>query len=208
MKYLTLVFDDGPSYPIREIADKIKSYGWSAAFAVIGRKITGETVEMIKYVIDNGFQVVTHAQNHVHIEKLATREEMIEELMTPIETVRQMIGYEITMARLPFLSESDEVLSVTKELKLPLMGQGIDGGRDWDATTPPENIANAVLGSVCDGAVGCLHVLEGTCKALDTILPKLKEEGYCLVTPEELFKKKGITPPLGVQIHNVNDFLR
>ena len=135
-------------------------------------------------------------------------EEMKEELITPIETVRQMIGYEITMARLPFLSESENVLSVTKELGLPLLGQGIDGGRDWDPTTKPEFIASAVLGSVCDGAVGCLHVLEGTCKALDTILPNLKDMGYCLVTPQELFKRTGITPPLGVQIHNVYDFKR
>ena len=101
MKCLSLVFDDGPSYPIREIADKIKSYGWSAGFAVMGRKINSETVDMLKYVIDGGFQIVTHGQNHVRTEKLPTTRKMAEELITPIETVRQMTGYEITMARLP-----------------------------------------------------------------------------------------------------------
>ena len=208
MKYLSLVFDDGPSNPIREMTDKIKSYGFSAAFAVIGRSITDETADMIKYVIGEGFQLVSHGQEHVHVEKLSTREEMVREITEPIETVRRMTGYEITMARLPFLSESEEVLSVAKELNLPLLGQGIDGGRDWDPATKPEAIIDAVLGSVCDGAVCCLHVRESTCKALDTILPKLKEDGYCLVTPKELFKKAGITPPLGVQIHNVYDFKR
>lgn len=161
---------------------------------------------MLKYVIDGGFQVISHGQNHVGVEKLTTTRGMEEELMTPVETARRMTGYEITMARLPFLSESNELLSVAKELKLPLMGQGIDNGRDWDVTTPPEKIASAVLGSVRDGAVGCLHVLENTCKALDTILVELKSMGYCLVTPQELFEKTGITPPLGVQIKNVYDF--
>lgn len=47
MKYLSLVFDDGPSFPICEIADKVKSYGWSAGFAIIGRKINQETIDMI-----------------------------------------------------------------------------------------------------------------------------------------------------------------
>lgn len=207
MKLLSLVFDDGPSYPICEIAEKIKSFGWSAGFAVIGRKINHETLSMLKYVIDNGFQVVTHAQNHVHIEKLSSREEMKYELSEPVKTVRQATGYEITMARLPFLSASEEVLSVAKELSLPLMGQGIDGGRDWDVTTPPGNIAKAVLGSVCEGAIGCLHVSVNTCSALDTILPELKARDFCLVTPEELFRRAGIPAPLGVQIHNINDFL-
>lgn len=208
MKYLSLVFDDGPSFPTCEIADKVKSYGWSAGFAIIGRKINQETIDMIKYILDSGFQVVTHTQNHVHIEKLATTRDMEEELITPIETVRQMTGYEITMARLPFLSGSEKVLSLTKKLKIPLLGQGIDGGRDWDINTKPEAIASAVLGSVKDGAIGCLHVTEATCRALNTILTGLKEMGYCLVTPQGLFEKTGITPPLGVQIHNVYDFQR
>ncbi|MBQ7725781.1 MAG: polysaccharide deacetylase family protein [Clostridia bacterium] len=208
MKYLSLAFDDGPSRLMCEMADKIAAYGWHAAFAVIGRKITEETLPMLQYVIDNGFQLVSHGQQHVHIEKLSSRAEMIEELARPIHTVEENLHYTITMARLPFLSQSDEVLEVAKELCLPLLGQGIDGGSDWSDKVSAESVADAVLGSVCDGAIGCLHVLEHTCKALDTILPKLKEEGYCLVTPEELFLKKGITPPLGVQIHNVNDFLR
>ena len=53
MKYITLVFDDGPHYPICEIADKIKSFGWSAGFAVIGQNINEETIPMLRYVIDN-----------------------------------------------------------------------------------------------------------------------------------------------------------
>ena len=89
MKYLSLVFDDGPSRLMCEMADKIAAYGWHAAFAVIGRKITEETLPMLQYVIDNGFQLVSHGQQHVHIEKLSSRAEMIEELARPIHTVEE-----------------------------------------------------------------------------------------------------------------------
>lgn len=207
MKYLSLVFDDGPSYNICRIADKINAYGWSAGFAVIGRKITDETVPMLKYVTERGCSLVSHGQEHLHTERLSSREEIAEELLQPVRTVEEKLNYKITMARLPFLSQSSEVLRVAKDLMLPLLGQGIDSGDDWDIRSTPDKISNAVLGSVCDGAVGCLHTLENTCTALDIILPELKSRGFRLVAPDELFRKKGITPPLGIQINNINDFL-
>ena len=71
---MSFVFDDGPSYPICEIADKIKSYGWSAGFAVIGRKINKDTLPMLRYVTESGFQLVSHGQQLVE----ATLEELNE----------------------------------------------------------------------------------------------------------------------------------
>ena len=207
MNYLALVFDDGPHDPICEMADKIKSFGWSAGFAVIGEGITDETLPMLQYVIDNGFQLVSHGQTHAHMEKLGSREEIENEISLPIKTVKEKLNYQMTMTRLPFLSENTRALAVAKDLNLPVLGWGIQNGSDWDPSVSPETITEAVLTSVCDGAIGCLHVRSSTCKALDVILPELKNRDYCLVTPEELFAKKGITPPVGVPIHNVNDFL-
>ena len=208
MNYLALVFDDGPHKPICEMADKIKSYGWSAGFAVIGGSINDETLPMLQYVIDNGFQLVSHGQKHAHMEKLASREEIENEICLPIKIVKEKLNYQMTMTRLPFLSENERVLQVAKELDLPVLGWGIHNGSDWDPAVTPETITEAVLSSVCDGAIGCLHVRQNTCTALDVILPELKRRDFLLVTPKELFKRKGITPPVGVPIHNVNDFVK
>lgn len=208
MKYLSLIFDDGPSQMMCNIADRIKEYGWSAGFAIIGRRINEDSLPLLKYVIENGFQIVSHGQQHVHTENLSSRAEILEELSLPIKTVKAELNYEITMARLPYLTENAEVLRVAKELNLPLLGYGLNGGDDWDPEAKTDKIVKAVLGSVSDGAIGCLHVLEPTYKALGEIFPELKNRDFCLVTPKELFEKKGITPPLGIQIHNVNDFLK
>ena len=207
MNYLAIVFDDGPHRPICEIADKIKAFGWSAGFAVIGQNINEETLPMLKYVIDNGFQVVSHGQQHLHMEKIPTRQEIEDEIYLPIKTLKEKLNYQITMTRLPYLSENSRALEVAKDLNLPVLGWGIENACDWDTSVTPEAITEAVLGSVCDGAVGCLHVRNNTCEALDTILPELKKRDYCLVTPEEMFKQKGVTPPPGVPIHNINKFL-
>ena len=208
MNYLTLVFDDGPHEPICQIADKINSYGWSAGFAVIGRNIREETLPMLRYVIDNGFQLVSHGQAHTYMEDFPTREAKAQEIYTPVLTVKEKLGYEMTMVRMPYLSEDPESLQVAAQLHLPVLSWGIHNASDWNEAVTPEAVAEAVLGSVTDGAVGCLHVRWNTCAALDVILPALKKRDYCLVTPDELFRQKGITPPLGVPIRNVNDFLK
>ena len=208
MNYLTLVFDDGPHEPICQIADKLRAYGWSAGFAVIGRNIGDETLPMLRYVIDNGFQLVSHGQAHTYMEDFPSREAKAQEIYTPVKTVKEKLGYEMTMVRMPYLSEDPESLQVAAELHLPVLSWGIHNASDWNEAVTPEAIAEAVLGSVADGAVGCLHVRWNTCKALDIILPELKKRDYCLVTPDDLFRQKDITPPLGVPIRNVNDFLK
>ena len=110
MNYLALVFDDGPHDPICEMADKIKCFGWSAGFAVIGQYIKEETLPMLRYVIDNGFQIVSHGQEHLHMEKIPTREEIEKEIYLPIKTVKEKLNYEMTMTRLPYLSENSRAL--------------------------------------------------------------------------------------------------
>ena len=56
------------------------------------------------------------------------------------------------------------------------------------------------------GDVILLHDMEGninTVKALDRLIPALREEGYELVTVEELFEKCGAVPKSGVIYTNV-----
>ena len=97
MNYLTLVFDDGPHNPICEMAYKIKAFGWSAGFAVIGQNIDERTLPMLKYVIDNRFQLVSHGQQHLKMWEIETREEIVDEIYLPIKTVKEKLGYEPTI---------------------------------------------------------------------------------------------------------------
>jgi len=205
-KYMSIVFDDGPNKIMIDIVDKFVKHDFKCGFAVIGRKINNDTISNLKYAIENGCQIVSHGQKHIHVVELSDIKDIEEEIVLPIQKVEEILGYRMNMARLPFLSCDDRVLEVCKNLKLPLLGQGIDGGRDWHEESLPKNIANAVINSACDGAIACLHVTKNTCKALDEILPVLKEKGFNLVTPDEIFEKIGIEEiPLGVQIRNVLD---
>ena len=203
-KYMSIVFDDGPNEYMNEMVDKFVKHGFRCGFAVVGNNITNETLSMVKYAIDNNCQIVSHGQAHINLKESGSIAEIEEELMLPIKNIEKQLGYKVKMARLPFLAANETVYECAEKLNLPLLGQGIDGARDWDFESLTENIAKAVTESACNGAIGCLHVRKNTCAALDIILPKLKKAGFCLVTPDELFEELGVDEiPLGVQINNI-----
>lgn len=205
-KYMTIVFDDGPLPFMCEIVDLFKQYDFKAGFAVMGARINDDTEYMLKYAIDNGFQLVGHSHSHPKLETV-TREQVILEMTEPVTDVKNRIGYDMkNWARLPHLCRDESVLQICKELNLILLGHGMKCGSDWLVDATPENIIHETLDTACDGAIACMHVKEHTCEALKTILPELKKRGFILVTPHKLFEIKDKTNiPFGVHIHNVND---
>ena len=203
-KYITIAFDDGPREPLIQMVDKFKKFGMKAAFAVVGKNINDQTEYMLKYAIDNGFQLISHSQTHCNLTTLETKEEIKSELLAPIEDVERRLGYKMTMARFPYNQGNDMAFEVAKELGLPLMCSGINNGADWNPETTVEHITNSVLNTVSDGVIATMHVTKNTCLALDVILPTLIKMGYQVVTPEELFRIKGISDiPLGENLNNI-----
>lgn len=203
-KYLAIAFDDGPAEPMCQMVDKIAAYGWKAAFAIVGNRIDESTLPMLCYALDRGFQLVSHGQEHKTMGKAQTEQEVREEMLTPVKTVEQKLGYRITMGRFAGLSGNALAFRVMTEENMPMLGQGIVCGRDWEETSSPESIAQAVLSTAVDGAIGTLHVRKNTCLALDIILPELKRRNFTLVTPEELFHIRGTKKiPLGENIRFV-----
>lgn len=205
-KYMTIVFDDGPLPFMCEIVDLFNEYGFKAGFAIMGARINNDTEYMLKYAVDNGFQLVSHSHSHPKLETV-TREQVIKEMTEPINDVKNRIGYDMkNWARLPHLCRDESVLQICKELKLILLGHGMKCGSDWLLDATSQNIIAETLDTACDGAIACMHVKEHTYLALKTILPELKNRGFELVNPDELFKIKGKTNiPIGIHIHNINE---
>ena len=205
-KYISIVLDDGPLPFMCEIIDLFKEYDFKAGFAIMGDRVTDDTEYMLKYAVDNGFQLVGHSHTHRKLETL-TDEEIIKEMTEPVTDIKNRIGYDMkNIARLPCHCPDERVLDVCRKLGLVLIGYGMHCGADWEPSATPERVIAQTLETVCDGAFACMHVREHTYIALKTILPELKNRGYELVTPDEFFKIKGITnPPVGVHIHNLNN---
>ncbi|MBQ4310994.1 MAG: hypothetical protein II773_05340 [Oscillospiraceae bacterium] len=93
---------------------------------------------------------------------------------------------------------------MTENIDLPFIC-GIHG-RDCEPDLPAEERARLVLEKAENGSLVLLHDLEGnapTVKALDTIIPELKNRGFEFLTVRGIFKKLGVTPKKGIVYSNV-----
>lgn len=202
-KYASIVFDDGPREPMREMIDKFIKNNQRCGFALIGSFICDETEAVLRYAVENGFELVSHGQHHKDLNTLS-KDEIYTELFTQIDEIYRRLGYKITTARAPFLQANETVLEVCKENNLPLLGQGITVAHDWEATVTSDEISSSFCKNICDGAIVTLHVKPNTLNALDDIFEFCKAEGFELVTPSQLFKVKNINPiPLDRQLTRV-----
>jgi peptidoglycan/xylan/chitin deacetylase (PgdA/CDA1 family) len=201
-KYISIIFDDGPRYPMREMIDKFIEYGFKCGFAIVSNRFEFEDLSVLKYAIDNGFELCSHSHSHPRITEL-DKETATEEMMRPIREVEKLFGYKIKVARLPYLYINETLSQISIENNLPLMGHGIAGAPDWQEHLDPEIISNSIK-EAYDGAIVCLHVTRHTCDSLDKMLGFLKENNFVAVNPSDLFEIKKIKNiPLGVNINKV-----
>lgn len=203
IKYISIIFDDGPRDPMCEMIDKFKEFNYTCGFAIIGNQICDKTLPTLKYAIDNGFELCSHSYSHVELANMS-KQEAAEQLIKPIETVKKLLGYDIKTARTPYLQNNEMLAEISMENNLPYLGQGIPGAHDWEKDIDPKEISDSVINNVYDGAIITFHVTNATYASLDIMLPALKDMGYQLVTPSKLFEikcKNGI--PLGYNITKV-----
>lgn len=77
-----------------------------------------------------------------------------------------------------------------KLVPYPLIMWSVDT-RDWSTRDPKQTI-QSVLSEVQDGDIILLHdVYNETAEAVETFVPQLLEQGYQLVTVNEMFAAKG-----------------
>ena len=88
-KYISIVLDDGPLPFMCEIVDLFNEYNCKAGFAVMGERVTDDTEYMLKYVVENGFQLVGHSHTQRKLKTL-TDSEIIKEMTEPKQYITNM----------------------------------------------------------------------------------------------------------------------
>jgi peptidoglycan/xylan/chitin deacetylase (PgdA/CDA1 family) len=194
-KLIALTFDDGPNeFVMPAIMDVRKKHNATATFFLIGRLINNATAKVVKNAWDLGFEIANHGQNHVHMENM-TADEVRQEFETVQAKVEEITGQRPKFFRPPFLSASDTMYHT---IDLPMVG-GFSC-QDWKEETTVQMRIDSVLKNACDGGVILLHCSSSdggsvyNIKALDTLIPALREQGYEFVTLSQLFAIKGVTP--------------
>ncbi len=201
-KLIALTFDDGPNETMLGMTDIFKEYGGACTFFLIGNKINASQAAYLQHAYDNGCQLASHTFTHGTISSYTTKEEILAEFDNTNTALKNAIGVETTIMRLPGLSGNELIYNTCKEAGIPLIaGFGVT---DWSGTTTTvEDVAYTVIQHANDGSIFVMHSTEKTLAALEIILPELTNQGYEFVTVDDLFSGKGYTSiPLGSQLNS------
>ena len=183
-KMIALTFDDGPSKYTDKIINLLNKYDANGTFFVLGNKVEMYKETLIK-MVEQGSEIGNHSYNHKWLIKL-NKDEFINQVNQTQSILKNTIGYTPTLLRPTYGSVNDEIKNNTT---LDIVLWNIDT-LDWKLKNY-RDIANRVVEKVDDGDIVLMHdIHERTLKALEIILPKLKEEEYQFVTVSELKKAK------------------
>ncbi len=194
-KMCALTFDDGPSKYTAQFLDILKEKGVKGTFFQLGENIK-EFPDIEKRIVAEGHQIANHSYDHKNLAEL-TKDEVVWELKTTIDTIKEYAGVATSMCRPPYGSfpnkcwwESEGVVTSsimwthdTLDWKLP----GVDGLHE--AAT--KNVQNGSIILMHDGGGG----REDNVAALPRIIDTLLSEGFKVVTIEELLKADPNIPP-------------
>lgn len=199
-KLIALTFDDGPNLTTtNSVIDKLEEYEIVASFFLVGDNINGNenegTFRVVKRAFDMGCEINSHSKTHSDMTKF-TEEEITAEMDYTADKIEEITGKRPAFFRPPYIAVNQ---TMTDTIDIPFIAGY--GANDWEDSVSADERAEKVLSQAKDGAIILLHDMQGntkTVKALDTIIPALKDEGYGFVTVSELFEIKEITPQKGI----------
>ncbi len=187
---IALTFDDGP-HPkqTEEILKILEKHNVKATFFVIGVNVKnyGKSLENI---ISNGHEIGNHTFSH-HVLKYMSKQEILNEISKTEYELWDQYGYNPKLLRPPCGSYDDNLVDIATEKDLKIVLWNIDT-EDW-AHTSVDRMTKNVLKNVKGGDIILFHdYISGrtnTAKALDIIIPRLKEIGYEFVTVSQLLQE-------------------
>ena len=181
---IALTFDDGPGESTPRVLELLDRHGAHATFFQCGccvERFPG----IARAVLEAGHEIGNHGYSHARL-YLRTARFIFRELSTAQRAIQETVGVEPRLFRAPYGVRWFGMREAQRRLNLlGVMWTCI--ARDW--RLPGPRIASRLLAAAQNGAIFCLH--DGgdagpALEALEIALPRLKEQGYDLVTVGEL----------------------
>ncbi len=197
-KMVALTFDDGPGPYTSELLDTLEQYGAKATFFQLGEQVEQYGEELLPRMVALGCQIGNHSYNHPNLKELS-ESEITEQFTKTDELINQYSGgYTPTVARTPYGSQDE---TITNLIGKPCIFWSLDT-LDWETKDVASNIS-AVMDHVSDGEIILMHdIWSTTVESIKTIVPQLIEQGYELVTIDEIAEAKGVEMQNGVTYYD------
>lgn len=199
-KYVAITFDDGPHVSrTRLIVDKLKEYGATATFFVVGNRINNVTGEALQYAVENGCEISIHGYTHEYYYDTCSDAQYQKELDMTASAIRKYLGqeYAIPLMR-PIGGRISEERRAACSYRIVLWDVDSDDWRYKAVTDEASTAANVnqivenILSQVEEGSIVLMHeIYQNSYDAFCIVLDRLYEMGYTCVTVSELYALSG-----------------
>ncbi len=187
-KLIALTLDDGPGRYEDDFIALFNKYNIKATFFYIGQNIDANP-GVVKRVFDAGHEIGNHTYTHPDLRKISTAK-MDEEVSKTTQAILKATGKEPTFIRPPYGGVNN---AVRQHLNMPIIYWNVDS-EDWKLRPDTNKIVDKVMREVHDGAILLFHSLyKSSYDAIETIIPRLQQQGYRFVTVTELHALCGQT---------------
>lgn len=205
-KLVAFTFDDAPSYSNSEnnittrLIDLLNKYDGAGTLFVTGDNIRENGTELLKYAIDNGFELGNHTDTHPYLTSLS-HDQIKAEIENVNSVVKRELNYTIKYIRPPYVAYNNTVIDVATELNMPIIGEGIFDENsnlvmlgDWGAAgATQDTIYSNCMNYAENGSIILLHGWANmTDAALAKLIPDMYANGYRFATLSELFEYHNI----------------
>lgn len=187
---VALTFDDGPTRGVTdEILDVLERYNGRATFFVVGRCVPGKE-SLLRRAVSLGCEIGCHTWDHDDLTEISEQDAR-ETIQRTNQAVFDATGYVVKSLRPPGGASNKSVKALAASLDLALVF--------WSHSThdyrikSAEKVAELVFydsenkHTLQDGDIVLMHDLrEYTSDAMESIVSGLVQQGYQLVTVQEL----------------------
>lgn len=184
---IALTFDDGPGKYTDRLLEVLETNHARATFFMVGQNV-GRYPNTIKKMKELGCDIGNHTMNHRNLVKLSGEDIQIQ-IESTNDALKKIVDEGATLVRPPYGSEDTKV---REHVEYPLVMWSVDTN-DWQ-TEDVAGLVDYIMHNVKDGDIVLMHdIYDSSVEAAVTVIPKLIENGYQLVTIRELAEAREVS---------------
>lgn len=186
---IAITFDDGPHVKnTPPILEALRRYDSAATFFIVGNRLNTGGSAVVFEAIESGSEIGSHSYNHPNMAKMKNMEAEFNLTKTKVYEDISQWCYEIKLFRPPYGAISNRM---REESPYPFIMWSMDT-LDWESRDAQSTV-NLILEQVQDGDIILMHDIHAESKdAAIEVIPLLIDEGYQIVTVDEMMSTRGI----------------
>ncbi|MGD6848862.1 polysaccharide deacetylase family protein [Rossellomorea aquimaris] len=189
-KTVYITFDDGPNENTGAILKVLNQYGAKASFFMLEPNMKKHS-EAVRQIVEEGHSVGLHGVTHDVSEVYQSSESVVGEMLTAQSTLESITGIRSELIRVPYGSVPNmkpEYLKAVKREGFRLWDWNVDS-EDWKFHSGEyvQNVMDQLASYSYENQpkVILIHEKPTTLAYLDSLLKKLKDQGYNMKTLTE-----------------------